>query len=73
MVLVNFAKFVILKILDNLFSMQNSLMQINVDVSKILKALQCVITFISNFLSESSIYFAYFLMVLAKDNVASFT
>ena len=38
--LVNFVTFVVLKILNNLVSMQNSLMQITADVSKISKTVQ---------------------------------
>ena len=57
MTLVNFVAFVVLKILDNLVCMQNSLMQITADVSKILKIAQRDLAFTINVLSESSIHF----------------
>ena len=58
MALINFVTFVVLKILDNLFSMQNSLNAMTADVSEILKAVQPDFTFILNFLSELTIHFA---------------
>ena len=48
-------------------------MQITADVSKILKTVQRDHTLILNVLSESSIHFAKFSIVLAKKNVVSFT
>ena len=48
-------------------------MQITADVSEISKTVQRDLTFILNVLSESSIHFAYFLIVFAKKNVVSFT
>ena len=62
--------FVVLKILDNLFSMQNSLNTNNCDVSKISKTSKGDLTFS---ISESSIHYVQFLIVFAKKNVASFT
>ena len=54
MALVNFPTIVVLKILDNLFSMQNSLNANNSDLSEIA---QRDLIFILNVLSESSIHF----------------
>ena len=54
MALVNFLTIVVLKILDNLFSMQNSLNANNSDLSEIA---QRDLIFILNVLSESSIHF----------------
>ena len=54
MALVNFLTIVVLKILDNLFSMQNSLNANNSDLSEIV---QRDLIFILNVLSESSIHF----------------
>ena len=48
-------------------------MQITADVNEISKTVQRDLTFILNVLSESSIHFAYFLIVFAKKNVVSFT
>ena len=57
MVLVNFVTFVVLKILNNLFSMQNSLNANDADASEIWKTIQRELTFILNVLSESRIHF----------------
>ena len=57
MALVNFVMFVALKLLDNLFFMQNSL-NANNSWHKISKTVQTDLTFILNVLSESSIHFA---------------
>ena len=57
MTLVKIATFVVLKILDNLVSMQNSLNVHNLDVNKISKTVHHSLTFILNVLSESSIHF----------------
>ena len=54
MALINFLTIVVLKILDNLFSMQNSLNANNSDLSEIA---QRDLIFILNVLSESSIHF----------------
>ena len=54
MALVNFLTIVVLKILDNLFSMQNSLNANNSDLSEIA---QRDLIFILSVLSESSIHF----------------
>ena len=48
-------------------------MQITPKVSEISKTVQRDFTFILNVLSESSIHFSYFLIVLAKENVVNFT
>ena len=58
MALVNFVTFIVLKLLDNLFSMQSSLNENNCWRSKISKTVQRDLTFILNVLSESSIQFA---------------
>ena len=58
MALVNFVTFIVLKVLDNLFSMQSSLNANNCWRSKISKTVQRDLTFILNVLSESSIQFA---------------
>ena len=50
--------FVVLNILDNLFSMQNSLNANNCWRKQILKTFQADLTYILNVLSESSIHFA---------------
>ena len=68
MTLVKFVTFVVLKILDNLVSMQ-----IIADVSKISKTVQPSLIFSLNVLSISSIYFIYLSIVLAKKNVGIFT
>ena len=47
-------------------------MQLTPEVSKISRTIQRDFTFILNVLSESSIHFSYFLIVLAKKNVVSF-
>ena len=48
-------------------------MEITADVSKISKTAQRDLTFILNVLSESSIHFAQFSIVLTKRSVVSFT
>ena len=48
-------------------------MKITADVSKISKTAQRDLTFSLNKLSESSIHFAQFSIVLAKKSVCSFT
>ena len=58
MALVNLVTFLVLKILDNLFFLQNSLIQITADVNKISKTVQDDLTVILNVLSEPSIHFA---------------
>ena len=71
MALVIFLTFVVLKILDNLFSMNSLQMQIIADVKEISKTVE--LSFILNVLSESSIHFPYFSVVLVKKSVVSFT
>ena len=58
MTLVKYVTFVVLKILDNLVSMQN--------ISKISNTVQHDLILISNVLFVSSINFAYLFIVLAK-------
>ena len=58
MALVNLVTFLVLKILDNLFFLQNSLIQITADINKIPKTVQADLTFILIVLSEPSIHFA---------------
>ena len=65
MVLVSFA-FVVLRILSNLFFMQNSLNVNSLDLSEISNTVQRDFTFILNIFSESSIHFAQFSVVLAN-------
>ena len=48
-------------------------MQVTADIGKILKNVQCDLTFIFGVLSESAIRFVSFLVFLAVENVASFT
>ena len=48
-------------------------MQITADISKILKSVQSDLTFIYDVLTESRIGFVYFLVILALDNIVSFT
>ena len=48
-------------------------MQITSDVSEMSKTVQHDLTFILNVLSEFSICFSEFLLVLAKKNVVTFT
>ena len=48
-------------------------MQTTADASKVWKTAHLELIFILNVLSESSIHFAWFAVVLAKKNVASFT
>ena len=57
MFLINFMTFVVLKILDNLLN-KTLEMQITAGVSKILKTVQRIITFVLNVLLESGIRFA---------------
>ena len=57
MVLVNFVTFVVLKILDNLFSMQKPLNANNCWRKQISKTVQRDPTYILNVVSESSIHF----------------
>ena len=71
MALVIFLTFVVLKILDNLFSMNSLQMQIIADVKEISKTVE--LSFILNVLSEPSIHFPYFSVVLVKKSVVSFT
>ena len=56
MALINFVTFVVLKILDNLFSIQNSLK--SVDISQISKTAQGDLIFGLNVLSECGIDFS---------------
>ena len=69
MALVKFVTFVVLKILENLVSMQNLL---NANNWKIRKTVQPKFTFILNILSEFSIHFAQLSTVIAKKNVGIF-
>ena len=69
MALVKFVTFVILKILENLVSMQNLL---NANSRKIRKTVQPKLTFILNILSEFSIHFTQLSIVIAKKNVGIF-
>ena len=48
-------------------------MQITADISKILKSVQSDLTFIYDVLSELRIGFVSFLVILALENVVSFT
>ena len=48
-------------------------MQVTVDISKILKNVQCDLTFIYDVFSELRIGFVSFLVILALENVVSFT
>ena len=73
MTLLNFVTLVVLKILTISFPCKVIKMQITSDVSKISKTVQSDLTFILNVLSESSILFALFSIVLAKKNTSSFT
>ena len=57
MVLVNFVTVLVLRILGNLVSLQNILIQITADVSTILKIVQHEFTFTLNVFLESSIHF----------------
>ena len=70
MALVKFVTFVVLKILENLVSMQNLL---NANNWKIRKTVQPKFTFILNILSEFSIHFTQLSIVIAKKNVGIFT
>ena len=59
MTLINFMTLVVLKILDYLVFMQNSLkMLITADVSKLSKTVQPELTFNLNVISESRVHFA---------------
>ena len=61
MALVNFVKFLVLKILGNLFFMQNSLKKKTketADINKKSRTFQRDLTFILNVLSDSSIHFS---------------
>ena len=69
MALVKFVTFVVLKILENLVSMQNLL---NANNWKIRKTVQPKFTFILNILSEFSIHFTQLSIVIAKKNVGIF-
>ena len=69
MALVKFVTFVVLKILENLVSMQNLL---NANNWKIRKTVQPKFTFTLNILSEFSIHFAQLSIVIAKKNVGIF-
>ena len=73
MSLVNVETSVILKILENFVSMQNSLNANNCSRKEIWKTDQGDLTFILNVNWESSIHFVYFSIVLAKKDVVSFT
>ena len=48
-------------------------MQITTEITKISKTVQDDLNLILNALSKPSIHFTYFLIVLAKNNVDSFT
>ena len=48
-------------------------MQVTADIGKILKNVQCDLTFIFDVLSEAAIRFVSFFIFLAVENVASFT
>ena len=69
MALVKFVTFVVLKILENLVSIQNLL---NANNWKIRKTVQPKFTFILNILSEFSIHFTQLSIVIAKKNVGIF-
>ena len=80
MVLVKFVTFVVLKILGNLVSMQNSLNANNLrrklklfNLCDISKTVQSNLTFILNILSEFRIHSTYLSIVIAKKNVRIFT
>ena len=73
MTLVKFVTFVVLKILDNLVSMQNSLNANNCWSKQNFETVQRNLTFILNGLSEPSIHFTQLSIVLAKTNVSTFT
>ena len=68
---VSFVTFLVLKILDILVSMQNTLNAIIADVSRISETVQRDVTIILNLCSKSSIIFPSFTIVLAKKNVVS--
>ena len=73
MALVNIVTFVVLKKHCSIsFPCKTLYMQITADVTETLKAAQRDLTFISNVLSEFSIYFAWFSIVLSEMNVAIF-
>ena len=65
MALVKFMTFVVLKILDDLVSMQNSLNANIADVSKTSKTVQSKLTCISNILPEFSIHYTQLSIVIA--------
>ena len=65
MVLVNFVTIVVLNVLDNLHSMQNSLIQITADIRETSKTVKPDLFFIINVFSEFRIHFSYILIVLA--------
>ena len=80
MVLVKFVTFVVLKILGNLVSMQNSFNANNLrrklklfNLCDISKTVQSNLTFILNILSEFRIHSTYLSIVIAKKNVRIFT
>ena len=80
MVLVKFVTFVVLKILGNLVSMQNSLNANNLrrklklfNLCDISKTVQSNLTFILNILSEFRIHSTYLSIVIVKKNVGIFT
>ena len=80
MALVKFVTFVVLKILGNLVSMQNSLNANNLrrklklfNLCDISKTVQSNLTFILNILSEFRIHSIYLSIVIAKKNVGIFT
>ena len=80
MVLVKFVTFVVLKILGNLVSMQNSLNANNLrrklklfNLCDISKTVQSNLTFILNILSEFRIHSTYLSIVITKKNVGIFT
>ena len=80
MALVKFVTFVVLKILGNLVSMQNSLNANNLrrklklfNLCDISKTVQSNLTFILNILSEFRIHSIYLSIVIAKKNVRIFT
>ena len=58
MTLINFVAFVVLKILDNLFSIKALEMQITANISEISNTVQPDLTFILNVLSETRIHFS---------------
>ena len=72
MILLNVIALVVLKILENLVSIQILCLQITAEVSKIKKSAQCGLTFIFINLPETLKSFVKISLVLEIKNVASF-